>query len=80
MHGRAELGFASSSCCKQMVMELLHIDEGILNLVLTDAQCFYGVQVGSSIETSDHSALFIDVGRERPILHLVCRQEVYLKN
>ena len=38
------------------------------------------VRVGSTVWTSDQSAVFIDTVLEKPILHLVCRQEVYLKN
>ena len=33
----------------------------------------------SPVGNSDHSAIFVDV-IEQPISHLVCRQEVYLKN
>ena len=38
----------------------------------------YVVRVSSPVETSDYSAIFIDV-LEQPIPHMVCRQEVYLK-
>ena len=36
--------------------------------------------VGLSVGTSDHSVIFIDVVLAQHIPHLVCRQEVYLKN
>ena len=47
--------------------------------MLRDVPDVVGARVYSPIETSDHSAVFIDVVLEQLILHLVCRQEVYLK-
>ena len=57
-----------------MVTEPTGIDGGVLDLVLTDIPDVVGVRVGSPVGTSDHSAIFIDVVLEQPILHLVCRQ------
>ena len=39
-----------------------------------------GVLVGSPVETSDHSAFFIEVVLEQPIPRLVCGKDIYLKN
>ena len=50
-----------------------HIDGWVLDLVLTDVE---GVRVSAPTETSDHSAVFMDVVLEQLIPHLVCRQEV----
>ena len=61
-------------------MEPTHIDEGVLNLVLTGVPGVVGVHVGSTIRTSDHSIVFIEVVLEQSIPHLVCRQKVFLKN
>ena len=47
----------------------------MLDLVLSDVPDVVGVWV---IGTSDHSAVFTDVVLERPIPHLLRRQEVYL--
>ena len=55
-----------------MVSDPTHIDRGVLDLTLTGAHVLFGARVGSLIEISDHSALFIDA-------HRICRQEVYLK-
>ena len=62
-----------------MVTEPAHIDGGVLDLGLTDVPDVVGVRVGSPVGTSDHSAVLMEVMLEQPILHLVCRQEVYLK-
>ena len=40
--------------CEQMVMELTHIDGGVLDLVLTDVCDFGGVRVGLPIGTFNH--------------------------
>ena len=48
--------------------------------MLTDVPDIAAVRVGSSVGTSDHSVVFIDVVLEQPILHQVCKQEVYFKN
>ena len=71
------LVFASSSGCEQMVTDPTHIDEGIFDLVLTDAHDLVEVRVGYLVGTSDHSAIFIVVMLEKAIPQLVCRQEVY---
>ena len=39
-----------------------------------------GIWVGSPVRTSEHSAVFVNVGLEQPKPHLVCGQEVYFKN
>ena len=38
------------------------------------------VWVGSQVETSIYSAIFLDVALGQRIPHVVCRQQVYLKN
>ena len=63
-----------------MVTEPTHIDGKVLDLVLTDVPDIVGVRVGSTVGTSDHIAIFIDVVLDQAIPHLACRQEVYLKN
>ena len=63
-----------------MVAEPIHINGGVLDLVLTDVPKVVRGRVGSQVGISDHSAIFIDVVLEQPIPHLVCRQAVYLKN
>ena len=78
--GRAALKFASPLGCEQMVMESTHIDGGVFDSVLTDVHGLLEIRVGSPVVISDHSAIFIDIGLEQSIPHLVCRQEVYLKN
>ena len=75
LHGRAARDFVSSSGCEQMVSEPTHIEGRV-----TDISDIVGVRVGSPVGTSDHSAVFIDIVLKQPIPHLVCRQEVYLKN
>ena len=80
MHDRAALNFASLSGCEQMAAKPTHIDDGVLDLMLTNAHDPAGVPVGSRIGTSDHGALFIDVALEQHIPYLVCRQEIYLEN
>ena len=70
MHGRTALHFASSSGCEQMVTEPTHMDGAILDLVLKDVHDLVKVRVGLSVETSDHSAIFIDIVMEQPIPHL----------
>ena len=49
-------------------------------MVLTDVPDVVAVRVSSSVVNSDHSVVFIDVVLVQPILHQVCRQEVYPKN
>ena len=61
VHGRTARDIASSSSCNQMLTETTHIDGGLLDLVLTDAPELVGIRVGSSVGTSNHSAVFIDV-------------------
>ena len=61
-------------------MEPTRIDEGILELGLTDVPALVGIQVDSPVGTSGHSAVFIDDVLEQPIPLSVCRQKVYLKN
>ena len=80
LHGRAAHDFASSSGCEQMIMEPTHIDVGELGLVLTVVPDVVGVRVYLPVETSDHSAIFIDVMLEQHSPHLVCRQEVCLNS
>ena len=70
----------SSSGWEQTVTEPTHIDGGVLDLVLADVPDVAGVQFGSPVGTSDHSAVFIDIVLEQLIPHLVGRQKVYLKN
>ena len=50
------------------VTEPTHIDEWVLDLVLTDVPDIVGVRVCSSVGTSDHSAIFIDVVLDQPFL------------
>ena len=80
LHGKAVRDFTLSSGCEQIVTEPIRIDERVLDLVLTDVPDIAGVRVGSPVGASDQSATFIDVVLEQSIPHLVCRQEVYLKN
>ena len=53
---------------------------GVLDLVPTDAHDLVGVRVGLPSRMSYHTALFISVVIEQRNPHLMCRQEVYLKN
>ena len=62
-----------------MVTEPTHIDGGVLDIVLADVPGIIEI-VCSPLGTSDHYAVFIDVVLNQPISHLVCRQEVYIKN
>ena len=78
MLGKVARDFAFSSGCEQIVTKPTHIDEGVIDLVLTDVPDVVGVRV--DLSTSDDSAIFIDVMLEQSIPHLVCRQEVHLKN
>ena len=55
-----------------MVTEPAHIDEGVLDLVLTDVPDVIGIRVGAPVETSDHNAVSIDAVLQQPIPHLVC--------
>ena len=57
-HGRVAHYFTSSGC-EQMVTEPTHIDGEVLELVLTDVPDIVGVQVGSPVRTSNHSAVFL---------------------
>ena len=52
----------------------------VCDLVLTDVSDAVGVWAGSPVGTSVHSAVFINFVLKQLIPHLVCRQEVYLKN
>ena len=79
-HGTVARDLASSSGCEQMVTAPTHIYGRVLSLMLTDVPDVVGVRVGSPVGTSDHSGVFIDVMLELPIPHLVCRQEIFLKN
>ena len=72
--------FASSSGCQQMVTEPTHNDRGVLELVLTDIPDGVEIRVGSTLGTSDHSAIFMNVVLEQAIPHLGGRQAGYLKN
>ena len=65
--GLAALDFAFSLGCEQMIMEPTHIDRGGLDWVLTDVQDPDEVWVSSSVDTSDHNAIFIDVVLEQPL-------------
>ena len=56
--------FTSLSNCELMVDEPSHINGGGLDLVLADVSDILRVRDGSSIRTTDHSAIFIDVGLE----------------
>ena len=58
---------------EQMISEPTHIDEGVLDLMLTDIPDAIGVRVDSPVGTSDHSVMFIDVLMEKPIPRLVYR-------
>ena len=49
-------------------------------MALTDVPDIVRGRVGKPVETSNHSAIFINVVLEQPIHHLVCRQDVYHKN
>ena len=80
LHGRSVRDFTSSLECEQMIAENTHVNGGLLDLVMTDVPDVIGIRVDSAIGTSDHSAVFIDVVLDQPIPHLVCRQEIYLKN
>ena len=51
LHGRVARVFASSSDCKQMVMEPTHIDGGVLNLVLTDVPDVVRIRVVRLLES-----------------------------
>ena len=63
-----------------MVTQPTYIDNRIFDLVLKDVHDLVEVRVGSPVETSDYRRIFSDVVLEQPIPHLMCRQEVYLKN
>ena len=63
-----------------MVSETTHIDGRVFELVVRKFPNVVGVWVDLQVGISDHSEFFIDVVLEQPIPHLVCRQEVYLKN
>ena len=63
---------------KKTVTESTHIDERVLDLVLTDIADVVGIRVGSPIGTSVHSSVFTDVVLEQPVLHLVCKQAAYI--
>ena len=80
LYGRAERDHFSSSGCEQMVEEPTHIDGGVLDFVPADFPYILGIRAGSPVGTSDHSAVFYGVVLEQPTPHLVCRQDVYLKN
>ena len=41
VHGRAALSFALSSGWEQMVTKATHVDEGVLDLALTDYYYYY---------------------------------------
>ena len=71
LHGRAARDFASLSSCERMKTEPTHIDGGVLDVMLTDVPDLIEVRVGSSVGTSDHSAVFIDVMLDKLIPHLV---------
>ena len=74
LQGRTAHDFASSSGCEQMVTEPTHIDEGVLDLGLTDVPVVVAVGVESPVGTSDRSPVFIvfiDVVLEQPIPHQV---------
>ena len=58
----------------------LHIEGGVLDLVLTDVHDIVGIWVDPPVGTSDNSAVLMNVVLEQPIPHEMCRQEVYLKN
>ena len=79
LHERDARDLTSSLGC-EMITEPTHIDGGVLDLMLTDVPDGVRVRLGSPIEPLDHSVIFIDVALEQPIPHLVCRQEVHLKN
>ena len=63
-----------------MVTDPSQFDGGVFDLVLIDVADVVRVCVGLPVGTSDHSVIFIDVVLDQLISHLVCRQEVYLKN
>ena len=63
-----------------MATEFTHTDEGVLHIVLSDVPDVIWVQVGSTVGSLDHSAIFINIMLEQPILHLVGRQEVCINN
>ena len=51
-----------------MVAEPTHIEGEVLDLVLTDVSDVVGVEVGSQVGTSDHSA----------VLWMLCRSNIFL--
>ena len=56
--GRAVRNFASSSLgCEQMVPEPIHIDGGVLDLVVTDGPDLVWVRVGSPVRTAGYIAV-----------------------
>ena len=48
--------------------------------MLTNVPGLVGVRVDLPKGSSDHSAIFGDYVQEQLKLHLVCKQEVYVKN
>ena len=60
-------------------IEPTHIDGRVLDLVLKDFADVVGIQGGSPVGTLDCRAIFINAVRQQSILHLLYRQEVYLK-
>ena len=77
VYGKAALDFISSSDCEQIVTETTHVDGRVPDLMLISVHDLVEVRLGSSVGTSDYSAISIDVVMEQPIHHLVCRQVVY---
>ena len=63
-----------------MGAEPTHIIKGILDFVLTHDSDLVEVRVDWQDKTTKYIAFCIDVLLEQHILHLVCRQEVYMKN
>ena len=59
-----------------MIIEPLHIVERVLDLVLTDAPDLVEVRVGTSVGTSDHSVIFMDIVLQQPIP--ISRRLIYI--
>ena len=71
LHSVAAFDFASSSGCVQMVDGPTHIASGTLNLVLTDIPDLATIVVSSPVDTSDTSALLLQLSLDQSALHAV---------
>ena len=68
LHVRAACDSALLSGLEQMITKSTHINRRMLDLVLTDFHDVVGVRIGSSVGTSDHSVIFIDVALKQLFL------------